>query len=126
MSDLYHTPQEAIDVVMAQPEMDAVQRLAEDGSPHPDAPESHAPAESGPAAAAPSAASEQLDKLYPGAMGRMNYWEETVCQLMAMMRYCARGDADIAALKTAIRLVAKKHRDSAKWLLKKRAERGQS
>lgn len=51
---------------------------------------------------------------------RLEFLEETIVQLMAIKRYCARGDADIEALDAAIRWGLKRHRNATAWLVRKR------
>ncbi len=51
---------------------------------------------------------------------RLELLEEHITQLMAIKRYCARGDADLEALDAAIRWGMKRHRNQTSWLLRKR------
>lgn len=46
--------------------------------------------------------------------------EDQIVQLMAIMCYCARGDADIEALNAAIRWGLKKHRNLSGNLIRRR------
>ena len=50
----------------------------------------------------------------------LEHYEETIGQLMAIKRYCARGDADLMALDAAIRWGMKRHRNRTAWLVRKR------
>ena len=50
----------------------------------------------------------------------LEHYEETICQLMAIKRYCARGEADLEALDAAIRWGMKRHRNRTTWLVRKR------
>lgn len=51
---------------------------------------------------------------------RCEYLEDQIVQLLAIMRHCARGDADIEALKAAIRWGLKKHRNLSNNLIRRR------
>ena len=53
-------------------------------------------------------------------MERCEYLEDRIVQLLAIMRYCARSDADLDALAAAIRWGLKKHRNSCSNMIHRR------
>lgn len=53
-------------------------------------------------------------------MERCEYLEDMIAQLLAIMRHCARGDADREALRAAIRWGPKRHRDLSGNLIRRR------
>ena len=51
---------------------------------------------------------------------KCEFLEDQIVQLLAIERYCARGDADIEALDAAIRWGLKKHRNMSGNLIRRR------